>query len=212
MAAPAALSGGMRWRPMAEADLPAVVALAGEIHPDHPESPAVFAERLALAPAGCFALEAAGGLAGYALSHPWTGLAPPPIDTLLGALPAAPGAWHIHDIALVPSLRGRGLGGAAAQRILAVAARMPAARPPARAPSIAPRALEPSTAPRALATLVALAGRAAIWAAQGFVDAPCADPAALASYGAGARFMARPLPPRAFAAGASAVPGPRPGR
>lgn len=139
---------------MRDADLPLVVALAGALHPHHPESPAVFAERLALAPAGCWML----GEAGYALAHPWTGLAPPPLDQLLGAVPAGP--WHLHDIALCPAARGAGH----AARLLA---RWPRA------------------------TLVAIAGTAGYWARQGFRERSCADPAALASYGPGARFMAR---------------------
>jgi ribosomal protein S18 acetylase RimI-like enzyme len=145
----------MDWRPMTEADLPGVVALAEAVHPHHPEEPAIFAERLALAPEGCWVL---GDAQGYALAHPWTGLAPPPLDTLLGAVPEGP--WHLHDIALRPAARGAGQ----AARLLA---RWP------------------------VATLVAIAGTGGYWARQGFREVPCDDPAALASYGAGARFMAR---------------------
>lgn len=148
------------WRPMQPADLPAVAAVADCLHPHHPESPAIFAERLALAPAGCHVLADGPVLLGYAVAHPWTGLAPPPLDSLLGALPEWPGPWHLHDIALLPVARGAGHAAALLRRW-----------------------------PRA--TLVAIAGTGGYWAAQGFHDAPCADPAALASYGAGARFMAR---------------------
>lgn len=154
------------WRPMIEADLPAVVALADLAHPHHPESPAVFAERRALAPAGCRVLARGGGLLGYAISHPWTGEAPPPLDTRLGGLPARPGAWHIHDIALRPEARGSGHAVAVLRTLLAA-----------------------SPLPRA--TLVALPGTGGTWARQEFRPAPSADPAALASYGEGARFMIR---------------------
>ena len=150
---------------MEVADLPAVVALAERLHPHHPESPTVFAERLALAPEGCRVLAADAGLAGYAISHPWTGQAPPRLDALLGVLPARPGAWHIHDIALAPGVRGMGLAAAVLRGLLAG------------------RALP--------ATLVAIPGTGAIWARQGFRDAAVDDPAALSSYGAGARFMRR---------------------
>jgi len=108
---------------MTEADLPAVQAMADRLHPHHPEAPAVFAERLALAPAGCRVLAGGGGVPGYAVPHPWTGTAPPPL-------------------------------------------------------------------PRA--TLVAISGTGDYWMRQGFHDAPVGNAAALASYGAGARFMARP--------------------
>jgi len=153
---------GLTWRPMRPADLPAVAALAAAIHPHHPERPEVFAERLALAPGGCWMTEG-----GYAFAHPWTGAAPPPLDSLLGVLPAPPGAVHVHDIALLPGRRGRGLGRAALAAVTAGWPGLPV-------------------------TLVAVPGLGPYWAALGFADAPCADPGALASYGAGARFMRHP--------------------
>ncbi|MDO9708216.1 GNAT family N-acetyltransferase [Paracraurococcus lichenis] len=152
---------------MTAADLPAVQALADRIHLHHPESPAVFAERLALAPAGCRVLATGAALLGYAVSHPWTGAAPPALDTLLGALPPAPVAWHIHDIALAEAARGAGHAAAVLRALLAAA-------------------------PLPRATLVAIPGTGEVWARHGFRDAPCADRASLASYGEGARFMARP--------------------
>jgi ribosomal protein S18 acetylase RimI-like enzyme len=152
---------------MTEADLPAMVALADRLHPHHPESPAVFAERRALAPQGCRVLALGDRLLGYAIGHPWTGEGPPPLDSLLGALPAWPGAWHLHDIALDPAARGAGHAAALLRSL------------PAN-PSL----------PRM--TLVAIPGTGAYWARQGFRDAPVDDAAALATYGEGARFMARP--------------------
>jgi ribosomal protein S18 acetylase RimI-like enzyme len=154
------------WHPMTAADLPAVQALADRLHPHHPEAPAVFAERLALAPAGCRVLAAGGGPLGYAITHPWTGAAPPPLDALLGALPDRPGAWHIHDVALDPAARGAGHAGAVLRALLAA-----------------------SPLPRA--TLVAISGTGTYWERQGFRDATVVDAASLASYGQGARFMAR---------------------
>jgi ribosomal protein S18 acetylase RimI-like enzyme len=148
----------LTWRPMQVADLAAVVALADRLHPHYPESPAVYAERLALAPDGCHVLADGTALFGYAVAHPWTGLAPPPLDSLLGALP--PGPWHLHDIALAPPAQGAGHAAALLRQW-----------------------------PQA--TLVAIPGTSGYWERQGFRDAPCTDPAALASYGKGARFMAR---------------------
>ena len=150
----------LTWRPMRMVDLGDVAALADRLHPHHPEAPAIFAERLALAPDGCWVLSEAAALLGYAMAHPWTGLAPPPLDTLLGALPVPPGPWHLHDIALAPAARGAGHAAALLRRW-------------------------------SPATLVAIAGTGTYWEGQGFRDLPCADPAALASYGAGARFMGR---------------------
>lgn len=156
------------WRPMSEADLPMVQALADRLHPHHPESPAIFAERLALAPAGCRVLTGGGVILGYAVTHPWTGAAPPALDKLLGALPPRPAAWHIHDIALHPVARGAGRAEAVLRALLAAAGLQ-------------------------RATLVAIPGTGDYWARQGFQDVPVADVAALRSYGAGARFMARPI-------------------
>jgi len=163
--------GAMEWRSMRREDLPAVVALAASVHAHHPERAEVFAERLALAPAGCLVLGEA--VAGYALSHPWGLAGPPPLDSLLGTLPAAPESWHVHDIVVAPAARGRGLGGAALRALLAVAGGAGFRR----------------------ASLVAIDGQAPRWARAGFVAATCADAAALASYGDRATWMTRALVP-----------------
>lgn len=100
------------WRPMRDADIGAAHALSEIVHPGHPETRAVFAERLALCPEGCFVLDGEDGLAGYALSHPYVRDAAPALDTLLGALPAHCDVYYIHDIAILPHARGRGAGAA----------------------------------------------------------------------------------------------------
>lgn len=152
----------LSWREMQPDDLPAVMALAEALHPEHPESPAVFAERLALAPAGCHVLARGDALLGFAVMHPWTGLAPPALNQLLGRLPARPGAWHIHDVALAPEARGAGHAAAVVRAVIGDSG----------------------------ATLVALAEAVEYWSRLGFRELACADPVALASYGPGARFMA----------------------
>ncbi|WP_052214852.1 GNAT family N-acetyltransferase [Belnapia sp. F-4-1] len=147
---------------MTEADLPGVVALAAAAHPHYPEEPAVFAERLALAPGFCWVLEDGRG---YALAHPWAGPVPP-LDSLLGALPAAAEALHLHDIVLAPEARGAGGAAAMIERLAALGAASGLER----------------------MTLVAVAGKAGYWRRLGFV--PLLE---VASYGAGAVLMARPL-------------------
>jgi ribosomal protein S18 acetylase RimI-like enzyme len=98
------------WRAMTEADLPGVNAIAAVVHPGYPEDAAIFEERLALYPAGCQVLVATGGaLAGYIVSHPWRDREPPPLNTLLGVLPAQPSTYYIHDIALLSDARGAGV-------------------------------------------------------------------------------------------------------
>jgi GNAT superfamily N-acetyltransferase len=141
---------------MVRADLAAVAVLEAAHHnPLPPEGTAVFADRLELFPAGCMVV--GEPVAGYAIAHPWAG-PPPPLGARIGALPAAPDALFLHDLALAPGLRGQGLVASALARLaaLAVAERLPAIR------------------------LVAVHGTATLWARHGFA----ADGAAVASYGA----------------------------
>ena len=99
------------WRAMTAADLPAVKTLADIIHPAFPESAAVFANRLALHPAGCEILDGHGGPKGYVLSHPWHDCSPPPLDAVLEPV-TSPSTYYIHDLALLPETRGSGAGAA----------------------------------------------------------------------------------------------------
>ncbi|MCQ4161332.1 GNAT family N-acetyltransferase [Roseomonas sp. GC11] len=156
-----------RWRPMRAADLPAVLAIADQVHTGYPEDAAVLAERQRLFPAGCWLLEGEGAAPwGYALSHPWHARRPPPLNTPLGALPEAPGCFYIHDVALLPAARGQGAAG----RLMPLL-RMAAGSLPGMA-------------------LVAVHGSVPFWQRQGFrvVEAPELA-AKLASYGQDARYM-----------------------
>ncbi len=160
------------WRGMSAADLAAVERIGALVHPDHPESPAVFAERVRLCPAGCLVLAGSAGPLGYAIAHPWRFAQPPPLDTLLGALPSQPDTLYIHDIALMPATRGSGAGAAAVFRLAGLAGTL-------GLPSL---------------SLVAVAGSHGFWQRQGFAahDEPAMQPK-LASYGPAARFMLRRL-------------------
>jgi len=156
---------------MTTADLAAVNAIAAEVHAAYPEDPAVFAERLALHPAGCWVLDGCSGVAGYVVSHPWRSAEPPALNSLLGALPSPASTYYIHDIALLPAARR---GGAAAA-ILATLMRHAAAL----ADNI---------------SLVAIGGTVQFWQRQGF--AIVSDPklaAKLKSYDSDACYMAREL-------------------
>jgi ribosomal protein S18 acetylase RimI-like enzyme len=95
---------------MTAGDLPVLLAVADSVHPNYPEDPSVFAERLALHPQGCLVLERGGEILGYIVSHPWVFAQPPTLDSLLGGLPADPTTFYIHDIALLPAARGSGAG------------------------------------------------------------------------------------------------------
>ena len=158
------------WRAMTEADLPAALAIADVVHPNYPEDPAVFAERLALYPRGCLVLVQEDRMIGYIVSHPWRYAEPPALNSLLGALPAKPSTYYIHDIALLSAARGSGAADAVVSRLIAYAK--------ARGfPNL---------------SLTAVNDSAAFWRRHGFVPAPNPElDAKLRSYDEQARFMVR---------------------
>ena len=166
------LSGGrLNWRPMTEADLDGVVAVAAEAFPDHFEDRACFAERLALFPQGCRVLgDETAGVHGYLFAYPWRADAAPPLNALIGALPRDASVLYLHDLALSPTARG---GGHAASAVEAVVELARGGGWPA-------------------ISLVAVNDAAGFWARYGF---EVADPPGLrdklASYGPDARYMVR---------------------
>lgn len=168
-------AGALDWRAMTQADLDAVCAVAWTAFPDHHEDRAVFADRLALNPGGCFVLAAGDEPArGYLIAYPWRLDDAPALNTVLGALPDAPDVLYLHDLALAPEARGGGHAARIVERLAAQAAQ-------AGWPAIA---------------LVAVNQAAPFWAGLGFE--PRDNPAMtrkLASYGADARYMARPIRP-----------------
>lgn len=107
-----------QWRLMTAADLPMVEAIAAQVHPGYPEDAAIFAERLRLYPPGCRVFVPGGAaVQAYLISHPWHLLQPPPLDSLLGDLPASPTTFYIHDLALLPQTRGSGAARAVVQTL-----------------------------------------------------------------------------------------------
>ena len=166
----------LNWRAMTPQDLAAVHGIAERIHPDFPERPEVFVERLRLYPAGCRVLASSAPddpkLYGYLVSHPWHFARPPALDMLLGAIPAPPMHYYIHDIALLPEAQGTG---AASQAVAWVTGHAAAAQ-------------------MRDVSLIAVNGSAGFWERAGFAGVD--DPALrdkLASYSADARYMARML-------------------
>jgi GNAT superfamily N-acetyltransferase len=159
------------WRAMTAVDLTAACKVADAVHPLYPEDAAVFADRLELFPAGCLVLqEKPGGIAGYAVSHPWQFGDIPALNTRLGRLPEAPDTFYIHDVALLPEARGRGLAAAGVALLLEVAGR---------------EGLK-------TVSLVAIRGAGALWKKLGFLteDVPSLR-RKLAAYDDQARFMVR---------------------
>ncbi len=96
---------GVAWRALTGYDLPAVEQIAAAVHPAFPESGEVLAEKLRLYHNGAYLLEVNERPAGYVLSHPWRLDDLPALDRLLGALPADPDTYYLHDIALLPVAR-----------------------------------------------------------------------------------------------------------
>lgn len=159
------------WRLMRAGDLPAVMALAGRIHPGLPEDEAVFSERLCLFPSGCLVLDLKGEPAGYAVGHPILYPHPPSLNTLIGAIPPDADAFYIHDVAIAPEARGH----RHAEEVVAALLQAASAYPQA--------------------CLVSVYGTVPFWQRFGFL--PADDdlaPTSLSAYGADARFMRRLTP------------------
>jgi ribosomal protein S18 acetylase RimI-like enzyme len=153
---------------MRAGDLAAISAISDAVHARFTEPVAVYAERLGLYPAGCLVLEHAGEVVGYLIGHPWHQDDPPKLGAWLGAIPPQADTYYLHDIALLPSARGRGAGKAALRFAVEHA-----------------RTLDFGDV-----TLMAVGGADRFWAAQGFdYIAGAADP----GYGSGAHLMRLPI-------------------
>lgn len=140
------------WRGMRLGDLDVVSAISDAVHGDYTEPRAVYAERLALFPAGCFVAEAGQEVVGYLIVHPWRHGGPPPLGVSMGPLPDAADCLYLHDLALLPAMRGTGAGTRATQMVFEIAARNGLAD----------------------ICLLAVNGAETFWASQGF--APVPDP------------------------------------
>ena len=162
---------------MSGVDLPAVLAIADEVHPAFPEDAEVFVERLRLYAAGCLVFSTGEGIADYTVSHPWRAMDPPALNSRLGELPDQPETYYIHDIALLPELHGTGAAALAVALLLARAGKEKLAT----------------------ASLVAVNDSAGFWERHGFrkvtsgkiIDATLVRK--LRGYGGAATFMVRQL-------------------
>lgn len=111
------------WIPLSMNNIESLIQVAEKVHPDLPERDEVFAERIKLFPDGCLALvdEETNEFCGYVISHPIRSRQPPALNCLLGEI--APGAdqYYIHDLAILPKSRGRGLAQECIEKLLVVA-------------------------------------------------------------------------------------------
>ncbi|WP_248281098.1 GNAT family N-acetyltransferase [Azoarcus sp. TTM-91] len=157
-------------RLMRSGDLPAVLQVQRAAYGDgYQESAEVLGAKLALAPAFCWVVEHGGAVGAYVFAHPWRRQAPPPLHSRLAHLPPAADCLFVHDVAVLPALRGAGAAGALFRQVAAEAAlrRM------------------------SCLTLVALADAIAYWQRHGFSAQSTGLPE---GYGTGAAFMSLPLP------------------
>lgn len=113
------------WRPMAENDIPSVMRVANEIHRELPEHEPAFRERLSLFPKGCMVLVDGEEVGGYAVSFPVRHGKLPALNDLLGEIPQDADQYYLHDIAVLPALRGRGVAGDAIRQIFELAKQYP---------------------------------------------------------------------------------------
>jgi len=165
-----ALSRG--WRPMTADDLDAVVAIAAIGFPDHFEGRDCFASRLSVFPDGCFILDSEAGVKGYLITYPWTAEGAPVLNRRIDALPEDAGVLYLHDLALHPDVRGEGWSRSAMEAVMALAA----------------------CGDWPFVALVAVNEAVGFWQGHGFeVQQTPAMAAKLASYGADARYMVRPV-------------------
>lgn len=154
---------------MTKDDIPDLLRVADQVHPDLPESDVVFIERVKLFPEGCLMLVDGEKVCGYAVSHPIRQHQPPALDSLLGEIARDADQYYIHDVAIIPEYRGRGLAAEGIRRLLEVATPYPTT------------------------CLVSVYGTAPFWARFGFapepVDALLSEK--LRNYGDDATYMSR---------------------
>jgi GNAT superfamily N-acetyltransferase len=109
------------WRMMRPEDIDDVVTVAAASFPDHFETRDCFAERLVFFPHGCFVLAASKEISGYLIAYPYSFGTVPPLNSVLGGLPASSRALYLHDLALHPVARGKDHGAPIITRLFAMA-------------------------------------------------------------------------------------------
>lgn len=106
-------------------DLPSVLAVQRECYRrELQERGAAFRSKLKLFPRGCLTLDRPGPLEAYVLCLPWRSGEPLPLDAPSLALPRRPDCLYIHDLAVMPALRGSGAAGALLGAVSGLAAEL----------------------------------------------------------------------------------------
>ena len=109
-------------RPMTRADIPRIMAIQFQCYAScYLESAEAFLHKLVMHQDGCLVLDADGIVAGYIVFHParlgWVA----PIDFLQDMTLPDPDCMYIHDLAVDPAFRGKGIGGILFGEVVAAA-------------------------------------------------------------------------------------------
>ncbi|MFD7104287.1 GNAT family N-acetyltransferase [Streptomyces celluloflavus] len=164
------MSHDVRIRHISDGDWGGIVALESRTYAalGLSEERAALESRVHASPSTCFVLELGQQLAGYLLALPYPAFRYPDlIRTEETVFPSR--NLHLHDLVIAENLRGRGLAQHLLHHVTATAGAQGYEQ----------------------ISLVAVAGSAAFWAANGFVAHDEAVPAE--SYGANAVYMFRPV-------------------
>lgn len=166
------MTGSHPWRRATLADTVDIVRLSKAHLGPYAEGEEVFAERIRLAPDGCFVLTKHSRTVGYFFSHPWVRMKPPALHEMLGAIPPDADCWYVHDVAVDHEYRGGGVVADVCERVFRVAA----------------------AAGYRVVMLVAVSGADGYWAKLDFRDRTTdALRHKLKDYGDDAVYMERPL-------------------
>ncbi len=162
-------------RPLRHEDLADVFALQDDSYPPAlRDSVEALASRLQLADGCCHLADLDQRPVGYILAHPWVGMQPPAVDTVLSLPPGdAPKVVYVHDLSVSAAAKGSGLG----------ACLLDAALDAGRRGGLVS------------AELVAVPGAAGYWQRMGFrpLDMDSALARKVRLYGDGAVYMGREL-------------------
>jgi len=143
-------------------DLPNIMLIQNQAYlPELQEERSVFESRMKVAPDFCFVVGLGGLMAGYVIAHPWPDRKTPGLGRIIDSIPEGADVIHLHDLAVSPSFRGRGIARLLLERLKETA----------------------QGGVEAL-TLVAVQGASTFWSHLGFEDDGPAE-----GYDPGARLM-----------------------
>lgn len=93
-----------------EVDIPAILAIQALSYPPTlQESAASFKTKLAASPSTCFVAVSGSDMLGYLITLPCTRETLPLLDSRTFVVPQTPDTLYIHDLAVAPRFRGRGI-------------------------------------------------------------------------------------------------------